>query len=118
MSDNNYELMYILRPDLGEEQVQEVSTKYKTMLQESGATDIQVQVRGKRHLAYPIQNFNDGIYIQVNYKADGSQIKTYERDMRLGESVIRYLTMRMDAEPTAIVDSETAPPSEPAAAGA
>ena len=117
MSINNYELMYILRPDLGEEQVQEVSTKYKTMLQESGATDMQVQVRGKRHLAYPIQNFNDGVYIQVNYKADGSQIKTYERDMRLSEEVIRYLTMRMDAEPVD-ADPDGAPPSEPAAAGA
>ncbi len=115
---NNYELMYILRPDIGEEQVQEVSTKYKTMLQESGATDLQVQVRGKRHLAYPIQNFNDGIYIQVNFKADGSQVKVYERDMRFNESVIRYLTMRMDAEPVLAADAEDAPPSEPAAPGA
>lgn len=115
---NNYELMYILRPDIGEEQVQEVSTKYKTMLQESGAADIQVQVRGKRHLAYPIQNFNDGIYIQVNFKADGSQIAGYERDMRFNESVIRYLTMKMDAEPVLVADAEDAPPSEPAAPGA
>ncbi len=110
-------MMYILRPDLSEEQVQEVSSKYKTMLQESGATDLQVQVRGKRHLAYPIQNFNDGIYIQVNYKADGSQIKAIERDMRLGETVIRYLTIKMDAEP-AELETEIVPPSEPAAAGA
>ena len=110
--------MYILRPDLGEEQVQEVSTKYKAMLQESGATDIQVQVRGKRHLAYPIQNFNDGIYIQVNYKADGSGIKAYERDMRLSEEVIRYLTLKLDAEPVEMTDPDNAPPSEPAAAGA
>ncbi|MBV5260467.1 30S ribosomal protein S6 [Synechococcus moorigangaii CMS01] len=114
---NNYEMMYILRPDLNEEQVQEVSSKYKVMLQESGATDIQVQIRGKRHLAYPIQNFNDGIYIQVNYKADGSQIKAIERDMRLGETVIRYLTMKLDAEPVAI-ETEGTPPSEPAAPGA
>jgi small subunit ribosomal protein S6 len=114
---NNYEMMYILRPDLSEEQVQEVSSKYKTMLQESGATDLQVQVRGKRHLAYPIQNFNDGIYIQVNYKSDGSQIKPLERDMRLGENVIRYLTLKLDAEPIA-VEADAAPPSEPAAPGA
>ena len=113
---NNYEMMYILRPDLSEEQVQEVSSKYKTMLQESGASDLQIQVRGKRHLAYPIQNFNDGIYIQVNYKADGSQIKAIERDMRLGETVIRYLTMKLDAEPVAL--EADAPPSEPAAPGA
>jgi small subunit ribosomal protein S6 len=114
---NNYEMMYILRPDLAEEAVQEVSSKYKTMLQESGAADIQVQVRGKRHLAYPIQNFNDGIYIQVNYKADGSQIKAIERDMRLGENVIRYLTMKLDAEPVA-VEAESGAPSAPAAPGA
>ncbi len=111
----NYEMMYILRPDLSEEQVQEISAKYKTMLQEFAASDIQIQIRGKRHLAYPIQNFNDGIYIQVNYKADGTQVKPIERDMRFSDDVIRYLTLKLDAEPVA---EDAEPPSEPAAAGA
>ncbi|MGB2924101.1 MAG: 30S ribosomal protein S6 [Limnothrix sp.] len=119
MTTKNYEMMYILRPDLGEEQVQEVSSKYKTMLQDNSATDIQVQIRGKRHLAYPIQNFNDGIYIQVNYVADGTQVKIVERDMRFSEDVIRYLTLQLDAELATIEDSaNSAAPSEPAAAGA
>lgn len=113
----NYEMMYILRPDLGEEQVQEVSTKYKTMLQEAGAEDLQVQIRGKRHLAYPIQNFNDGIYIQLNYSANGAQVKPLERDMRFSEDVIRYLTLQLDPEAEEVDDAD-APPSEPAAAGA
>jgi small subunit ribosomal protein S6 len=118
MTTQNYEMMYILRPDLNEEQVQEVSTKYKTMLQEAGVTDLQVQVRGKRHLAYPIQNFNDGIYIQVNYSGGGAHIKALERDMRLSENVIRYLTLKLDAEAVEVDTTDSAAPSEPAAPGA
>jgi small subunit ribosomal protein S6 len=49
----SYEMMYILRPDLGEEQVDQVITKYQTLLQEQGAEQIDIQHRGKRRLAYP-----------------------------------------------------------------
>jgi small subunit ribosomal protein S6 len=56
-------MMYILRPDLGEEQVDQVITKYQTLLQEQGAEQIDIQHRGKRRLAYPIQRHRDGIYI-------------------------------------------------------
>lgn len=92
---NNYEMMYILRPDLAEEQVQALVEKYQQFLVDNGATDVEVQVRGKKRLAYPIQKFNDGVYVQVNYSADGSQIAPLERAMRLSEEVIRYLTIKL-----------------------
>jgi len=92
----SYEMMYILRPDLGEEQVDQVITKYQTLLQEQGAEQIDIQHRGKRRLAYPIQRHRDGIYIQMNYKAPGSHVATIERAMRLSEEVIRYLTLKQE----------------------
>ncbi|MGD1920302.1 MAG: 30S ribosomal protein S6 [Pleurocapsa sp.] len=92
---NTYEMMYILRPDLSEDQVGESVTKYQNFLVERGAENLEIQVKGKRRLAYPVGKYLDGIYVQVNYEADGSQIAPLERMMRLSEDAIRYLTIKL-----------------------
>ncbi|ELS04754.1 ribosomal protein S6 [Xenococcus sp. PCC 7305] len=104
---NNYEMMYILRPDLSEEKVREAVGKYQSFIADRGAEDIQIQNRGKRRLAYPIKKFLDGIYIQMNYQADGTQIAPLERAMRLGEEVIRYMTLKVKAQPEGVSEGET-----------
>ncbi|MEH2044652.1 30S ribosomal protein S6 [Nostoc sp.] len=101
----NYETMYILRPDLGEEQVEQAVTKYQNLLRDQGAQEIQIQNRGKRRLAYEIKKHRDGIYIQLNYSAPATAIAPFERAMRLSEEVIRYLTIKQDIE-------EEKPPKE------
>ena len=103
---NNYETMYILRPDLGDEQVDLAIAKYQNILREHGSEEIEVQHRGKRRLAYEIKKQRDGIYIQMNYKAKGNAIAVLERAMRLSEEVIRYLTVKPE-------ETEAAP-TEPA----
>lgn len=99
---SNYEMMYIVRPDLSEDRVEEAATKYKDYLSDNGAEEIEVQIRGKRRLAYPIGKYLDGIYIQMNYQADGTQIAPLERMMRLSEDVIRYLTLKLKRNPVEI----------------
>ena len=91
-----YETMYILRPDLGEEQVEQAVSKYQNLIQEQGATEIEIQNRGKRRLAYEIKKQRDGIFVQMNYQAPGSVIAPLERSMRLSEEVIRYLTIKQE----------------------
>lgn len=95
MSDN-YEMMYILRPDLGEEQVDLAIAKYQNLLREQGGEDVEIQHRGRRRLAYEIQRQREGIYIQMNYKAPGAHVAVIERAMRLSEDVIRYLTLKVE----------------------
>ncbi len=104
-----YETMYILRPDLNEEQVNLAIAKYQNFLREHGVTEVEVQHRGKRRLAYEIGRQRDGIYIQMNYKGkgQGNQVALLERSMRLSEEVIRYLTVKQEvpepkAEPAAV----------------
>ena len=92
---NSYEMMYILRPDLSEDQVGEAVDKYKNYLNENGAEELEIQVRGKRRLAYPVGKYLDGIYVQMNYRADGTQIAPLERMMWLSEDTIRYLTIKL-----------------------
>lgn len=93
-----YETMYILRPDLGDEQVEQNISKYENLLKEQGAEEIEIQNRGKRRLAYEIGKHRDGVYVQMNYKNGGKAIAPVERAMRLSEEVIRYLTIKQEVK--------------------
>tara|TARA_B100000575_G_C23045560_1_gene601843 strand:+ start:308 stop:739 length:432 start_codon:yes stop_codon:yes gene_type:complete len=89
-----YETMYILRPDIPEEEVESHLKKYSEILEKSGTEVLDSQMRGKRRLAYPIAKHKEGIYVQLSHKGTGQQVSTLERAMRLSEDVIRYLTVK------------------------
>lgn len=94
-----YETMYILRPDLGEEQTEVAIAKYQNFLRENGADVSETQHRGKRRLAYEIGKYREGIYIQMNYTGPGKVVAALERMMRLGDDTIRYLTIKQEVTP-------------------
>ncbi len=89
-----YETMYILRPDIPEEEVDSHLKKYSEMLEKSGTEVLDSQMRGKRRLAYPIAKHKEGIYVQLSHNGNGQQVAILERAMRLSEDVIRYLTVK------------------------
>ena len=89
-----YETMYILRPDIPEEEVDSHLKKYSEILENAETEVLDSQMRGKRRLAYPIAKHKEGIYVQLSHKANGQQVATLERAMRLSEDVIRYLTVK------------------------
>ena len=91
-----YETMYILRPDIPEEEVDSHLKKYSEILEKSGTEVLDSQMRGKRRLAYPISKHKEGIYVQLSHKGNGQQVASLERAMRLSEDVIRYLTVKQD----------------------
>ena len=91
-----YETMYILRPDIPEEEVDSHLKKYSEILEKSGTEVLDSQMRGKRRLAYPIAKHKEGIYVQLSHKGNGQQVSTLERAMRLSEDVIRYLTVKQN----------------------
>ena len=107
-----YETMYILRPDIPEEEVESHLTKYRDILVETGADVLDNQMRGKRRLAYPIAKHKEGIYVQLSHNGDGQQVAVLEKAMRLSEDVIRYLTVKQDGPLPA---PRVAPGTEPAA---
>jgi small subunit ribosomal protein S6 len=88
--------MYILRPDLTDDLIDQAITKYQGILKDQGAENLETQHRGKRRLAYEIQKHRDGVYVQMNYQVKGSAIAILERAMRLSEDVIRYLTIKQE----------------------
>ena len=97
MSDQPYyETMYILRPDIPEEEVDNHLKKYSEILEKSGTEVLDSQMRGKRRLAYPIAKHKEGIYVQLSHQGDGQQVVVLEKAMRLSEDVIRYLTVKQN----------------------
>ena len=91
-----YETMYILRPDIPEEEVDSHLKKYSEILEKAGTEVLDSQMRGKRRLAYPIAKHKEGIYVQLSHTGDGQQIAILEKAMRLSEDVIRYLTVKQN----------------------
>ena len=91
-----YETMYILRPDIPEEEVDSHLTKYSELVTKSGAEVLDSQMRGKRRLAYPISKHKEGIYVQLSHNGNGQHVEILEKAMRLSEDVIRYLTVKQD----------------------
>ena len=91
-----YETMYILRPDIAEDEVTNHIDKYNKLLKEFGGSILDSQMRGKRRLAYQIAKHREGIYIQLNHQGDGQHIFKIEKAMRLSEDVIRYMTVKQE----------------------
>ena len=91
-----YETMYILRPDIAEEEVTKHIEKYNKTLEKNGGKVLDSQMRGKRRLAYPIAKHREGIYVQLSHQGDGQHIAKIEKAMRLSEDVIRYLTIKQE----------------------
>ncbi|MBO8232890.1 30S ribosomal protein S6 [Prochlorococcus marinus str. MU1402] len=89
-----YETMYILRPDIAEDEVTNHIDKYNKLLEEFGGTILDSQMRGKRRLAYQIAKHREGIYVQLSHQGDGQHIFKIEKAMRLSEDVIRYMTVK------------------------
>ncbi len=91
-----YETMYILRPDIAEEEVNKHIEKYNKLLEDMGGTILDSQMRGKRRLAYTIAKNREGIYVQLSHQGDGQHIEKIEKAMRLSEDVIRYMTIKQE----------------------
>ena len=98
MNDQNsyYETMYILRPDIAEDEVTNHINKYNKLLEEFGGSILDSQMRGKRRLAYQIAKHREGIYVQLSHQGDGQHIFKIEKAMRLSEDVIRYMTVKQE----------------------
>ncbi|ATO49379.1 MULTISPECIES: 30S ribosomal protein S6 [Brevibacillus] len=91
-----YEVMYVLRPDLEEEKVKANVARYSEVVTNNGGEITKLQEMGKRRLAYEIQKFKDGFYVLMNFKANAEVVTETERLMKINDDVIRFLFVRED----------------------
>lgn len=91
----NYEVVYILDPALGEEAIAAMIEKFKALVETQG-TVAAIDDWGKRRLAYPINYKTEGYYVLVNYTAEASVPKEIERNLQISDSILRYLTVKVE----------------------
>lgn len=91
----NYELVMILKPDLGEEATAALVEKFKAVIEQRG-TVAEVDEWGKRHLAYPIDDINEGYYVLMTFTAEPALPAELDRQMRINDSVMRSLIVCKD----------------------
>ncbi len=92
-----YELMVILDPNLEERTVQPSLDTYLNVVRNDGGTVDNVEVWGRRRLAYEIDKNAEGIYAVVNLQAEPATVKELDRQLTLNESVLRTKVLRPDA---------------------
>jgi small subunit ribosomal protein S6 len=93
-----YELMFIVRPDMVEEEQDKLISTLESAVNSSGGKVKSMERMGKRRLAYTVRRFHDGIYILLTVEGGGALIHELERRLRVTEPVIKFLTVRIDEE--------------------
>jgi small subunit ribosomal protein S6 len=94
----NYEIMFIVNPNVVEDEIDKINTQFEGMITSSGGKIGKIEKMGKRRLAYPVDKFTDGFYILFVMTANGAIVREMERRLRVMDPVIKYLTVRMDED--------------------
>lgn len=93
-----YEVMFIVRPDVADEDLDKLIAGLEQTVTNGGGTIRSTEKMGRRKLAYTVRKFSEGIYVLLTIDADGPLVAELERRMRVTEPVIKFLTVRMDEE--------------------
>lgn len=93
-----YEVMFIVRPDTQDEDVDKLIAGFEATVTNGGGTVRSTEKLGRRKLAYMVRKFNEGNYILLTIDADGQLVHELERRLRVSEPVIKFITVRMDEE--------------------
>jgi len=96
--NRTYELMFIVRPDMVEEDLDKLISTLETAVSSTGGTVKSVERMGKRRLAYTVRRFHDGMYVLLTVEGSGGLIHELERRLRVTEPVLKFLTVRIDEE--------------------
>jgi small subunit ribosomal protein S6 len=113
-TSREYETVYILRPNTANDGVAEVNTKVKGIIEGLGGKVLKVDNWGKRRLAYEVSKERKGIYLYWRYLATAGVVEETERNLRMLDHVIRYMTVKVDenivadARPTEIDETSAA----------
>jgi small subunit ribosomal protein S6 len=95
---NEYELTFIMRPDLSEDVHTRTIEKFNEVIEGFGGSMFVSDSWGRLKLAYPIRKHNHGFYIYLNYVGPAELPHELERIIRLDDTIIRFLTVKLDDE--------------------
>lgn len=92
---NRYETIFIINTEIGEESVKALVEKFKNLLETSAQLE-SIDEWGKRKLAYPINDLNEGYYVFANFSAESNFPRELERIYKITDGVIKYIVIRKE----------------------
>ena len=92
----NYEMIFIVRPDVVEDDVQKLIAQMEGVVTGAGGTVVKVERMGKRRLAYRIEKQREGFYILFYVQGTGDTVKEFERRLKVTDAVIKHMTICTD----------------------
>ena len=93
----NYEIMFIVRPTLGEDEVKKVVENFGKILTDNGAKIVDKKDMGQRELAYEIKNFKSGYYFVLEVEAaDDKAIREFDSLSLISNDVVRHLITKLE----------------------
>jgi small subunit ribosomal protein S6 len=94
----NYEIIFIVRPDVTEEDVDKLIAQMEGLLPAAGGKLEKVEKLGRRRLAYRVRKQREGFYVLFRLQGSGDTVKEFERRLKVMDTVIKYLTVRIDED--------------------
>ena len=91
-----YENLFIVKPDAAEEEIDQLIELMSKHVTTAGGTVDKVDKWGKRRLAYRVEKYREGSYVLLQFTAEASTVREFERRMRVQDSVIKFITVRID----------------------
>jgi len=89
-----YEVMYILHPELEAEKTESLIERFKGMIEQAGGEVTKLDRWGKRRFAYEINKLREGYYVVMNFKAKAETVKELDRVLKISDDVVRHLVIR------------------------
>jgi small subunit ribosomal protein S6 len=93
-----FEVLFIVAPNVEEDALEALITQFSDTITNQGARIVKLDRMGRRRLAYPIQKFKDGYYVVFTVEGTGAEIAEIERRMRVTDTIIRFITIRIDED--------------------
>jgi small subunit ribosomal protein S6 len=97
MANRNYEALYIVRPDLKDEEINKIAERYKKVVEDKGGSVAKAEKWEKRKLAYEIAGLKEGNYIIMNFEAGPDVPAELNRLLRISDDVVRHQVIKIEA---------------------
>ena len=114
----DYEILYIVRPELDDDGVGQAVKSVETLIKNLGGETDKSDVWGRRRLAYEVAHVREGYYVLTDFKLDAERVKEMEATLRISDTVFRHLITRKPEKAKRIQERQAAPVATPAAPAA
>lgn len=98
MANRVYEVMFIADAEASDEHIGKLNDAIGKLVESEGGSVVKVDDMGRRKLAYPINKKKEGYYVLFEIEGSGQEIAELERRMRVNDTIIRYMTVRVDED--------------------